>query len=53
MVQKEHDILFTVVTELGVGVKYPPPPLELAFLYGNRAIDGRDCFREFLGFLDW
>jgi len=42
------DILFTVVAELGVRVKYPFPPLQLGLLYGNRALDSRDCCGEFL-----
>ena len=47
------DILFAVVTELGVRVKYPLPPLQLGLLHGNRALDSRDCRGEFLVVRCW
>ena len=46
-------ILFTVVAGLGVRVEYPLPPLQLGFLHGNRALDGRNCCGEFLVVRGW
>ena len=47
------DILFAVVTGLGVRVEYPPPSLQLGFLYRHYALDGRDCCGEFLMVWSW
>ena len=43
-----NDIPFAVVAGLSVRVEYPLPPLQLGFLYRNRAFDSRDCRGEFL-----